>query len=202
MAKQSKKQSKLEEVVNLVIANSKDAKYGEKLARNLISLQKQIDNTGVEVHIPISTITDSIDFGATKIQRCAQGFLFTAKGGLQVVVSWRMNAACDMIQQLFNFRDNPTDDATEKEFREQYTSAVLYVFQAPLFACLGQNQLFTIALEILRSFNRTAKEVIESATESEETEADVKANIEEENEQQALDNLIKEAENLPSYEDE
>jgi hypothetical protein len=197
-----KQTDKLSEVVNLIIANSKDAKYGEKLARRVIDIQKQLDNKAVEIHVPISTITDEIDFDSTKIQRCAQGFLFTAKGGLQTLVSWRMNAVCEMIDAIFKFRDQPTEDKEELSFRELYTAAIQYVFQAPLFSSLGQQALFEIATKILETFRTNAEEKIDSATPSEETEEDVKANIEAEREEEFLNNMVKEAENLPNYEDE
>jgi hypothetical protein len=192
---------KIKEVVNQIQANSKDAKFAKKLTSRLVDLQKQADVQAVEICVPSTTVTDEIDFGSTKIQRTAQGFLFTAKGGLQTLISWRMNAVCQMIQWLFDWKETPTDDEEEKKVREAHTSAVLYLMQAPLFGAIGQTQLFEIATHILSVFNAYAEEH-KDVEPSEETEADIKANIEAEREQEVIDRMVEEAENLPQYEDE
>jgi hypothetical protein len=199
--KQPTLSEKIKEVESQILANSKDAKFTKKLLKNRIELQKQADVVPVEISVPLSTITDEIDFGVVKIQRCAQGFLLTAKGGMQTLVSWRMNAVCEMIQPLYDWKETPTEDEEEQSNRTAYTNALLYVFQALLFASMGQQSLFEIATKILEVFNARADTLVDNALPSEETEADVKANIEAENEAKLAEQLVNEAENLPNYDD-
>lgn len=147
--------------------------------------------------VTTSSVTDEIDFGATKIQRTAQGFLFTAKGGIQTLIGWRMQSVCNMIQPLFDFRNTPTDDEEEKKFREIYQSAVLYILQSPIFASLSQGLMYDIATTMLRGFNEIAAEKVDNAEPTEETEADIKEEIEDENASRFIDEVANT--DLPDY---
>jgi hypothetical protein len=182
------------------VTNSKDAKYAHKLLDRILDLQKQIDVKSVEIMVTTSSVTDEIDFGATKIQRTAQGFLFTAKGGIQTLIGWRMQSVCNMIQPLFDFRNTPTDDEEEKKFREIYQSAVLYILQSPIFASLSQGLMYDIATTMLRGFNEIAAEKVDNAEPTEETEADIKEEIEDENASRFIDEVANTE--LPDYGDD
>lgn len=193
---------RVKEVESQLLANSKDSKFATKLIRQLKSLQKEADLTGVEILVPSKSVTDEIDFGATKIQRCAEGFLFTAKGGLQTLISWRMARVCALVEQLFKFRDNPAAEPEMRRMEGVMQSAVLYVLQSPVFASLDALATLDIANAIIQTFNRYAKENIDEALPHDETEEDIKENIEQEKAERVLEQLTQEAENLPDYEKE
>lgn len=196
---------KVKEVENQIIANSNDETSAKKLVGRLQDLYKQLAIEPVEVEVTTKSVTDEIDFGATKIQRCSKGFLFTAKGGLQTLASWRMQSVCDMIENLFKLARTVPETEEERDYNERYKSSVLYVLQAPIFASVGRStnpiSLFEIAAQCIKSFNKVTNEVIENMHPSEETEKDVKENIAEYNALKAILNLADEAENLPNYDE-
>jgi hypothetical protein len=197
----------LKEAESLLLANLKDAQYGKKLIRKYADLTKQNALSGVELQVTTKSITDSIDFGAVKVDRCAQGFLFTAKGGLQTLVSWRMQRVCGLIQLLFTIRDEFSGEELDEETRKYYqtvATAVQYVFQAPIFASSDSLALLDIATAIVTAFNASAERKLaeaEAEGATEETEQDVKDNIEAERQEQVFNQLIDEGEKLPNYDD-
>lgn len=172
------------------------------MLKSLEKLRQQEAVEAVEVEVTTKSVTDEIDFGETKIQRCAKGFLFTAKGGLQTLVSWRMERVCKMCETLFYYRDYAPKEEEAQKLVSALTNAILYVFQAPIFASLNEQTLVYTATDILRRFNDAAEAMIDSAEPSEETEEDVKANIKAENEDKALAQLVDEAAKLPNYDEE
>jgi hypothetical protein len=195
---QKEQQEKLEGLKKLIIANSKDASFAKKQIAELISTQKQLDIEPVEIIVPSDSVTDEIDFGADKIQRCAKGFLYTAKGGMQTLVSWEMQGVCDMIEMLFKFRDSLPSSDEEKTTREVYTSAVLYVLEAPIYASLDPKLLYDIATALKTTFNEVANDLLNLAKKK-ETEEDYKFTIEQKQQMQVLDQLVNQASDLPNY---
>jgi hypothetical protein len=193
------------EVESQLIANAKDAAFAKRLIAKLIDTQKQIDNKGFEIQVPTSTVTETVDFSTVKIQRSAQGYLFTAKGGFQTLVSWNMQRVCLMIQTLIELHNTEYEDTEEaqerKKLNEIFINSVLYVLQAPIFASLNSVAVMKIATSILKTFNEEANEMIETAEPSEETEEDVKANIEADRATKAFEQLVDEAQNLPNYDE-
>jgi hypothetical protein len=145
------------EVESQLIANAKDAAFAKRLIAKLIDTQKQIDNKGFEIQVPTSTVTETVDFSTVKIQRCAQGYLFTAKGGFQTLVSWNMQRVCLMIQTLIELHNTEYEDTEEaqerKKLNEIFINSVLYVLQAPIFASLNSVAVMKIATSILKTFN-------------------------------------------------
>jgi hypothetical protein len=199
---QKSTEQEINEVKAQLISISKDAKFATTLVDKLIELQKWSDLNSVEVCVSTKSVTDEIDFGATKIQRTAQGFLFTAKGGVQTLVSWKYQSICGMLQALFDQRDNPTEDEEERKVRDAFAAAIQYVFQAPIFASLDQESLYVIAANILKTFNDKATKKIAETEVSEETEEDVKANIAEAEQLAAVKEVIDEGTKLPDYDKE
>jgi hypothetical protein len=208
MAKKNKQtavktpQEKLKEAENLLLTNSKDDKFAKQLIKQIKSLQKEIDLSSVELIVPVKSITDEIDYGAVKIQRCAQGFLFTAKGGLQTLVSWRMKRVCRFLDQLFIFKEKAAENEEEARLRGLYAAALQYVYQAPLFASASEESLMDIATCIVDTYGKFCRENIDNAEEHEETEEDVKENIELEAEINTMQRLIEEADKLPNYDED
>lgn len=186
---------KLQDVKNSIIANSKDAKWAKDLLGELTSLQQQIDVVPQELEVPVASVRDTLDFDAMKIQECEAGYLVTAKGGMQTFVHRRMTAVIEMLEQVFKVQREMLPQATD-ESRKQYesfVSAVLYVFQAPIFASINATGLYEIATEIVRSFNDYAERQMAAAKPSIETKEDVEGNILQENFEKAVGMIAEEA---------
>lgn len=118
-----------------------------------------------------------------------------------------MKRVCDLLDAFFNIRDNFSGDdldADTKQYYQMVQTAILYVFQAPIFASYDTITLLDIATAVISSFRKeTEKDIDEIAAQgaTEETEQDVKENIEAENQEKLLEEIVKEGENLPDYDD-
>jgi hypothetical protein len=100
-----------------------------------------------------------------------------------------------MLEQVFKVQREMLPQATD-ESRKQYesfVSAVLYVFQAPIFASINATGLYEIATEIVRSFNDYAERQMAAAKPSIETKEDVEGNILQENFEKAVEMIADEA---------
>lgn len=178
---------KIKEIKNRIISNSKDAEWANKMLLELVSLQKQEDVEPVELIVPTKEVRETLDFGAVKIMRTIRGYLVQCKGGMATFVELRMSAVCAMINTLFELHGKERNEEDENIY-EAFREAVLYIFQAPIFASLSDELLFGIATDILRRF----KEYSEPKQEipHEETEEDIKENIEVENTAKAIEQMV------------
>lgn len=187
MAEERRKTNKerIKEIQTQIISNSKDAHFTKNLIQQLSGLY-QMDKL---IDIPLKDIKDSIDFGACELHKVKDGYVFIAKGGLYTFVDLRMQSICTMLQTLFDLHNK--DDKTEDEniIYENFRDAVLYIFQAPIFASMNEKSLFEIATAILKTFNDYAEEHYTNSEAVEETENDIKANNEAENAAKAMEIL-------------
>jgi hypothetical protein len=185
------------EIINKIIGTSNDARFAKELAYQLLDVQREIDNGADEVRVTTKSVTDTIDFGAVKFQRCNQGFLFTAKGGMITLVEWRMARLCGFIQKLFDIRDNPSEDEDAKKTEKAFTSAMCYIFQSPIFACVTQGALYKIAACELEAYNEAVEEKLERAKDEEPTEEEYKEAAEGEAMEEAISAVADAADALP-----
>lgn len=192
MDKNSKKKPIAERIEELKkqIAATSDKHQVQKLLDTLLTLQRQADIEPVELIVPVKEVKESIDFGACKISRTIRGFLFEAKGGLYTFVESRMQSIYTMLDSLFQLhnKENKTDD--EKNMYNLFRDAVLYIFQAPIFASINEKMLFEISTDMLRHFNEYYDENYTNAKPHDETEEDIKANNEFENVNEAIQTLV------------
>lgn len=168
---------KIKELKARIISNCKDAHWAEQQVTELLRLQKQDDEMNKLVDVPLADVKESIDFGACAIHKASSGFVFEAKGGLTAHVSWRMQSVCTMLQTLFDLHHKEDKSDDENTIYAALRDAVLYVFQAPIFASMDEESLYSIATAILKTFNEYAEERYENAEPAPETEEDIKENI-------------------------
>lgn len=190
--KPQKIEDKIKALKEQIVANSKDAKWGKDALRQLTSLQKQLDVEAVELVVPTKEVKQSLDFGAYTLKRTPRGILFTAKGGMDVWVSARMSATWGMLNRVFELTENMPENVEAQEYAEAYKGAVAYICQSPIFASMGENMLFSMASHMLQEFNTYCVDNIDNAALHEETDDDIKANIEAENMAEFIDNAVKE----------
>lgn len=129
---------------------------------------------------------------AVVIKKTTYGFLYHCKGGLEVFVPSFVRGVYEMLSEVCDFIENPSEDKEEEEMRQMYINAVMYVFQAPIFSCVvGVEGLLDIATLIVSKFNEHCKKEIEEAALKEETEQDVRDNIEAKEVDEALKEMAK-----------
>lgn len=192
MAKKSKPlkiEDKIKELKAQIISNSKDAEWGKKMLSQLTSLQKQADIEPVELIVPCKEVKDTIEEDSYFLKRTPRGILFQTKSGVSTFVELRAGTTYQMLNQLFALKDTPPTTEEEKEIAELYSTAVAYTLQGPIFASLSEKSLYEHASHILQKFNEYVEENVENAELKEETEQDIKDNIEFENLDTAVKNL-------------
>lgn len=182
---------KIEELKKTLVANSNDKKWAEEMLVHLISLQKQADVESVELVVPCKEVKKTLDFGSWSLKRTIRGILFEAKGGLSTFVEMRMTATYGMLNNVFDFAENPSSDPEQRQIEESYRDAVAYIMQSPIFASISEECLFGNAAEILRNFNEYTKQHIDNAKLKEETEEDIMANDALFNASEAVEEILK-----------
>lgn len=193
MEKKTDINERIKKLKSLMTSNAKDAKWMSKQIDELCVLHRQVCNEPVELIVPCKEVTDSIDFGACKISRTIRGYLFEAKGGMHTFVNLRMARVCAMINTLFTLHKKVAEnkaDAAETAMYEAFRDAILYVFQTPIFASLDEQTLFSIATDILRHFREYTDEHYTNVEAKDETEKDIKENIEFEQAAEGLEYLV------------
>lgn len=182
--------SKLKECKAKIVANSKDAHFANALIDELIGLQKQADIEPTEIHIALSDVEKSYDFDSVKLSKTKTGkYIFEAKGGMWTIVDMRMQSLYGACEHICEYLDSPSEDKETDELEQSLRDAMMYAFQTPILCSLDQRMLYDLMAKMLETFNAYATELMpkEPAT---ETEADIKANIEFEQERKAVEELV------------
>lgn len=162
------------------------------LLDNFIKLQKQSLNEPVEIIVPTSEVLGSVDLGNSELKKTIRGYLYTVKGGMQTFVDMRLRGVYEMLDSLYVASTNTTGKNVIAEGDDAdalICSAIMYVMQAPIFACLSQDAMFSIAIKILSTFQEGIEKDVENAELKRETQQDIEDNIISENAQKAFDNM-------------
>lgn len=189
-------QERIDECIKTIVA-SKDQQLKKSKINELISLQKQRDVVPVELIVPTSEVTAEIDLGPCKIQRTIRGYLFTCRGGMQTFVELRMARLCAVFDTLFYLHDKEDKKDEDNDIYKAFCDAICYCYQAPVFACLSEDMLFSVATDILKRFNEYGEEHYTNAEEQPETEQDIRDNIAADKMAEAMETLV----NTPIPED-
>lgn len=171
--KANKIRDKIADLINEIIANSKDASWTKKALTRLISLQKQSDIEAVELIVPVKEVKETLDYGPYALKKTPRGILFIAKGGLYTFVESRMNGTYGMLNDIFEIQK---DDTIDTELQEGYVSSVSSVMQAPIFASIDIGSMLGIASSIISEYSKFVNNKVENAELHEETEEDITAN--------------------------
>ncbi len=181
---------RIADLKKLIVATT-DRTHVAKLLDQLLSLQRQADVEPVELIVPTKETRETLDFGAVKIMRTIRGYLVQCKGGMATFIENRMIAVCVMLNTLFELHNKERNEE-EKSIYEAFREAVLYIFQAPIFASLSDELLFGIANDLLHRFREYAEP--EQEITHEETEEDIMKNDETEQMMEGLETIV----NAPS----
>lgn len=165
-------EKKISDVKAKIMANSKDARFADKLIADFVSLQRQKDVEAVELVVPVSEVTGERDLGSIRLVKTHRGFLFEAKGGMSTFVHLRMTSLYEALDALYGLLGK--ESHTEEE--DAFINAFLYILQTPIFCSLDQSVLYGVAANILSLFNEYASSVMDSMPKPEAKE-DIEKNI-------------------------
>lgn len=152
MEKQELK-NKIEEVVNQIKTNSKDAKFADSLIDKLLSLKGQLDVEPMRFGIPEKDVIKEYDNDSIRFVRCKGYIAFQAKGGFSVFVSPRMSALYQHLEGLLDMKDN-FDNLTEEQ-KEGYDTSYLYtsiLMQIMLFAVFDAKMFADLSSDVMNRY--------------------------------------------------
>lgn len=168
--KKNEIKEKIEEKINLIKTNSKDAKFADKLIDDLMSLKGQYDVEEVEFIVPAKDVIKEYDFDSYKFVKTTKGVLFHAKGGYTVFVSLRMRSLYERIISILDLKDNyETLSDDDKGIYDAMFSATYYVMSSAFLLSPFEDKFFEVATRILEAINDAYKDYIKDTELSEET---------------------------------
>lgn len=160
MEKQELK-NKIEEVVNQIKTNSKDAKFADSLIDKLLSLKGQLDVEPMRMYIPEKDVIKEYDNDSIRFVRCKSGILFQAKGGFSVFVSPRMSGLYQHLEVILDMKDK-YEELTEdqKKTYDFLYLATTQILQLGIFAACDDEFFFGIAEDIVKRFQTMTEKAL------------------------------------------
>ena len=137
MKNENKKQvlSEIENTINQIKTNSKDAKFADKLIDKLLSLKGQYDVEPTRLYVPEKNVIKEYDNDNLRIVKCKDCIIWQHKGGFAFVVKPTMRALYEYIDGMLAMKDR-YDELTDYE-KSLYDAAYFgmsLILQAPMFA--------------------------------------------------------------------
>ena len=137
MKNENKKQvlSEIENTINQIKTNSKDAKFADKLIDKLLSLKGQYDVEPTRLYVPEKNVIKEYDNDNLRIVKCKDCIIWQHKGGFTFVVKPTMRALYEYIDGMLAMKDRYdelTDD--EKQLYDVSYFGMSLILQAPIFA--------------------------------------------------------------------
>lgn len=144
MKNENKKQvlSEIENTINQIKTNSKDAKFADKLIDKLLSLKGQYDVEPTRLHVPEKDVIKEYDNDNLRIVKCKDCIIWQHKGGFTFVVKPTMRALYEYLDGMLAMKDRYdelTDD--EKQLYDVSYFGMSLILQAPMFA-VADDELF------------------------------------------------------------
>lgn len=177
--------SEIEQAINQIKTNSKDAKFADKLIDKLMSLKGQYDVEPTRIHIPEKDVIKEYDNDNIRIVRCKGCIIWQHKGGHVVVVYPTMRAEYEFLEGMLDLKDNY--DKLSDDMKAAYDGAYFgYSILSQLPTIMVTNDKWFARSSILASWGlaRFVKEQLEEPlqeeTHKENAEFDTKMEVAEE----------------------
>lgn len=139
MERKEEIRKKIDEVKNLIKANSKDAHHAEKLIDELISLDREKRHETTLVHIPMDNVSKTFKGDTFELCYTKQGeAVYRTFGGYTIICSSLFNALNATIENAIDYlngeiQEEMTDE--QKQLIEDDITATSWVLNLPLHAC-------------------------------------------------------------------
>ena len=173
-------QDKLAELKNKIKANSKEARFADKLVDELLSVKGQLMTEPTLVHLPIKDIEQTLDRGHFKVYKVDADFVYATKG-YKIVVSptalkggensslyeW-LDAMCHLQSKV----DKNEGTDAEKETLEAMLYSIDTVCNIPLSAFVDEDYV----VELLKGHTSHLQRRLDEMLNSQPSKDDSKAN--------------------------
>lgn len=139
MERKEEIRKKIDEVNNLIKANSKNAHHAEKLIDELLSLDREKRHEATLVHIPMDNVSKTFKGDTFELCYTKQGeAVYRTFGGYTVICSSPFNALNATIENAIDYlngeiQEELTDE--QKQLIEDDITATSWVLNLPLHAC-------------------------------------------------------------------
>ena len=175
----------IHEVSGRIIANSKDAKFANKLVGQLLSLKGQHDVEEVVLIVRNKDVIKEYDNDNLVIVKCKDKFIWRHKGGFGFWVEPRMKALYEYLDNLCAMKDK-YDELSEEEksvYNGMYFGMSL-VTELPMFVCASDEMFFNVVNTIMDELKKLDSQVnnaeLKEETPEENAEFEAKAKAMEE----------------------
>lgn len=143
----------IEDIAKQIKANSKDAKFAEKLVDKLLSLKGQYDVEATRIHIREKDVVKEYDFEAVRFIRCKGCIIFHAKGGVTTIVKPTMKCLYEHLDVLLDMKDRYEElKEEEKKAYEALYTATLWNLSASIYSTLDDELFVNVATDIMKRF--------------------------------------------------
>ena len=139
MERKEEIRKKIDEVKNLIKANSKNAHHAEKLIDELLSLDREKRHEATLVHIPMDNVSKTFKGDTFELCYTKQGeAVYRTFGGYTIICSSLFNALNATIENAIDYlngeiQEELTDE--QKQLIEDDITATSWVLNLPLHAC-------------------------------------------------------------------
>lgn len=139
MERKEEIRKKIDEVKNLIKANSKNAHHAEKLIDELLSLDREKRHEATLVHIPMDNVSKTFKGDTFELCYTKQGeAVYRTFGGYTIICSSMFNALNATIENAIDYlngeiQEELTDE--QKQLMEDDITATSWVLNLPLHAC-------------------------------------------------------------------
>lgn len=139
MERKEEIRKKIDEVKNLIKANSKNAHHAEKLIDELLSLDREKRHEATLVHIPMDNVSKTFKGDTFELCYTKQGeAVYRTFGGYTIICSSIFNALNATIENAIDYlngeiQEELTDE--QKQLIEDDITATTWMLNLPLYAC-------------------------------------------------------------------
>lgn len=193
--KEKKILTKIKDVKDSILGTISDADerriVQDKMAV-LLALQAQSDVEAVELVVPTKSVVRSADFETFYIKQTTHGFLFGVKGGLSTFVDARQKTLCEMFREFLDMHEKNYANVDEgnRELCKDYFDIWCMIMQTPLFCAIDPQIAISVATTLVAEFGKFAKENVDNAKLTPETEEAVASQIDDEQQQAFIKELF------------
>lgn len=133
----------LAEKKKILLAGVKDKHFGEKLLNDMLSLKGQLSVEPAHYYIGIDEVIDTYESDEYRIHILNNGVHFQTKGGFDIFIDAKYQAACGLLEDVVRFKNEEKDLSDEdKQVYATTLKNLMYVLCAPLWV-LGSQSMTT-----------------------------------------------------------
>ena len=134
---------KIKEKTKIMLAQAKDKHFMEKLIGDILSLKGQMDVEPAHYYVGLNEVIDTMERDEYRIHVLNNGVHFETKGGLDIFIDAKYQAACGLLEDVVRFKDKEKDlSEDDKQVYATTLKNLMYVLCAPLWV-LGSQSMTT-----------------------------------------------------------